>query len=51
MFIEEARISTRLDHPNIVQVHDFEATDRGLFLVMELVDGPDLLAVLTRCAS
>ena len=51
MFIEEARISTTLDHPNIVKVHDFEATDRGLFLVMELVDGPDLLAVLTRCAS
>ncbi|MDX2086851.1 MAG: protein kinase [Kofleriaceae bacterium] len=51
MFIEEARISTNLDHPNIVKVHDFEATDRGLFLVMELVDGPDLLAVMTRCAS
>jgi serine/threonine-protein kinase len=51
MFIEEARISTTLEHPNIVKVHDFEATDRGLFLVMELVDGPDLLAVMTRCAS
>ncbi len=51
MFIDEARISTRLDHPNIVQVHDFEATDRGLFLVMELVDGPDLLTVLSRCAA
>ncbi len=51
MFVEEARISTRLDHPNIVKVHDFEATDRGLFLVMEMVDGPDLLAVLGRCAK
>jgi serine/threonine-protein kinase len=51
LFIDEARISTRLDHPNIVQVHDFEATDRGLFIVMELVDGPDLLAVLARCAK
>ncbi|MBA3457075.1 MAG: serine/threonine protein kinase, partial [Deltaproteobacteria bacterium] len=51
MFIDEARISTRLDHPNIVQVHDFEATDRGLFLVMELIDGPDLLSVLSRCAT
>jgi serine/threonine protein kinase len=51
MFIEEARISTGLDHPNIVKVHDFEATDRGLFLVMDLVDGPDLLAVMTRCAK
>lgn len=51
MFIEEARISTRLAHPNIVQVFDFEATERGLFLVMELVQGPDLLAVLRRLAQ
>ena len=51
MFVEEARISTHLDHPNIVKVHDFEVTDNELFLVMELVDGPDLLAVLGRCAK
>jgi serine/threonine-protein kinase len=51
MFIDEARISTQLSHPNIVEVYDFEATDRGLCLVMELVDGPDLLAVLKRCAK
>lgn len=51
MFIDEARISTRLDHPNIVQVHDFEATESGLCLVMELVDGPDLLAILKRCVE
>lgn len=51
MFIDEARISTRLEHPNIVQVFDFEATERGLFLIMELVDGPDLLSVIKRCAK
>ena len=51
MFIDEARLSTRLDHPNIVRVYDFEATEHGLFLVMERVDGPDLLAVLKRCAK
>ena len=51
MFVEEARISTCLDHPNIVKVHDFDASDRGLFLVMELVDGPDLLSVLARLAQ
>ena len=50
MFIEEARISTRLDHPNIVKVHDFDASDHGLFLVMEMVDGPDLHAVVGHCA-
>jgi serine/threonine-protein kinase len=50
MFIEEARICTHLDHPNIVKVHDFDASDHGLFLVMEMVDGPDLLAVISQCA-
>lgn len=50
MFIEEARICTHLDHPNIVKVHDFDASDHGLFLVMEMVDGPDLLALLGHCA-
>jgi serine/threonine-protein kinase len=51
MFVHEARVSTRLAHPNIVKVIDFEATDRGLYLLMEYVDGPDLLEVLKRCAE
>jgi serine/threonine protein kinase len=51
MFINEARISARLDHGSIVRVYDFEATEHGLCLVMELIDGPDLLAVLKRLAK
>ncbi len=51
MFIDEARLSVRLDHPNIVRVIDFEASENGLFLVMEYVDGPDLLLVLSRLAK
>ena len=51
MFIDEARISTRLNHPNIVRVYDFEATENGLCLIMELVDGPDLLAIVKRCVK
>jgi serine/threonine protein kinase len=43
MFVAEAQISSRLVHPNIVSVLDFDrAADGGLFLVMELVDGKDL---------
>ncbi|MBA3459160.1 MAG: protein kinase [Deltaproteobacteria bacterium] len=46
MFIEEAQISSRLVHPNIVSVLDFDrGSDGGLFLVMELVDGKDLDAL------
>lgn len=39
MFIEEARISSELEHSNIVQVHDFGVDAGGYYLVMEWVDG------------
>src|SRR5687768_1154665 len=39
MFIEEARVCSELDHPNIVQVHDFGVDKNGYYLVMEWVDG------------
>jgi hypothetical protein len=43
MFVAEARISSRLVHPNIVSVVDFDRDpEQRLFLVMELVDGKDL---------
>jgi serine/threonine protein kinase len=43
MFVPEARLSSRLQHPNIVSVIDFGRDPEGrLFLVMELVDGTDL---------
>jgi serine/threonine protein kinase len=43
MFIDEARISSRLVHPNIVSVVDFDRDAEGrLYLVMELVEGKDL---------
>ncbi|HEY5926291.1 MAG TPA: serine/threonine-protein kinase [Kofleriaceae bacterium] len=43
MFVAEAQISSRLQHPNIVSVLDFDRDAEGrLFLVMELVDGKDL---------
>jgi serine/threonine-protein kinase len=43
MFVEEARVVSELQHPNIVQVHDFDQDDEGrYFIVMEWVDGVDL---------
>jgi len=38
-FFTEARILARLDHPNIVRVHDVLAVDSGYFIVMELLRG------------
>lgn len=51
MFVDEARVAMRLDHPHIAKVHDFVASEEGVFLVTELVDGPDLHAVLAHYAK
>lgn len=46
MFAEEAQLATRLNHPNIVQVYDFQDYgEDGQLLSMEYVDGPDLRAL------
>ncbi|MBL9108167.1 MAG: serine/threonine protein kinase, partial [Myxococcales bacterium] len=50
MFIEEARLAARLEHPNIVQVFDFGEDHGELFIVMELVDGTNLNRMLRRIA-
>ena len=43
MFIREARITSRLDHPNIVPVHELGLDDSGnLFFTMKLVQGSTL---------
>jgi serine/threonine-protein kinase len=39
MFIEEARVCSEFDHPNIVHVHDFGVDRHGYYLVMEWIDG------------
>jgi serine/threonine-protein kinase len=43
MFTEEARVTSELSHPNIVQVYDFVRDPDGRYLIiMEWVDGLDL---------
>ena len=43
MFVEEAQLATRLNHPNVVQVYEFQdGGDEGQLLAMEYVEGPDL---------
>ena len=49
MFIDEAQLATRLNHPNIVQVYDFQdAGEDGLLLAMEYVEGTDLAQLASR---
>ena len=49
MFIDEANLTARLDHPKIAQVLELGTIDDELFIAMEFVDGRDLLAVLRAC--
>lgn len=46
MFLDEARIASRLHHGNIVQVLDYGLLDGTELLVMEYVDGMDLAQAL-----
>ena len=48
MFVNEARLSALLNHPNIVQVYDFGLVDDCYFISMEYLRGKDLLAVLRQ---
>ena len=48
-FISEARITSHLEHPNIVPVHDFGNTpDAGYYYTMKLVKGEALSRILNR---
>jgi len=47
-FQHEARQVARLDHPNIVPVHDFLEIDGLLYMVMKFVDGETLRDRLKR---
>jgi serine/threonine-protein kinase len=45
-FRQECQLTSRLTHPNIVQVIDFGSEGDGYFLAMELVEGTSLLGLL-----
>jgi serine/threonine-protein kinase len=48
-FLKEAKVSARINHPNIIEIHDVGQTDQGqLFLVMELLTGFPLEVALRR---
>jgi len=48
MFIDEARIAARLDHPNIVRTYEFGEVDGQYFTTMEYLPGEDLTKTLNR---
>jgi eukaryotic-like serine/threonine-protein kinase len=49
MFLEEARLAARLNHPNIVQTNEVVLDPRdGYFIVMEYLEGASLKTLLRR---
>ena len=48
-FQREARVTSSLGHPNIIDVVDFNETPTGeVYIVMEMLDGEDLAARIER---
>ncbi len=48
MFLNEARLAARLDHPNIVSILDLGEANGNYFIAMEFIDGPSLRAAAKR---
>lgn len=48
MFVDEARLAARLEHPGIVRTHEFGEVDGLYYTVMEYLPGEDLARVLQR---
>src|SRR5687768_10608285 len=50
MFVDEARIVSRLSHPNIVQVFDLDRANGVLYLAMEYLQGQSAASCLKIAA-
>ena len=51
LFIDEARISVQLQHPNIVQVFELDAVNNQYYMAMEYVQGLDLARLMLRART
>jgi serine/threonine-protein kinase len=47
-FRREARLAAVISHPNVVSVFDYAAGPDAAYMIMRLVEGPDLASVLAR---
>ncbi len=51
MFLQEARIASRFNHPNIAQIYDLGDAGGTFFIAMEFVHGEDLGRIMRRAWS
>jgi len=47
-FMREARISAKLSHPNIIQIHDVDKIDEFTFYSMSYIDGVSLAQIIRK---
>ena len=48
MFLDEARLAARLNHPNIVQIYEVGQVDDSYFIAMEYVCGRDMRRIIPK---
>jgi serine/threonine-protein kinase len=51
MFLDEARIASLLDHPNVVRIVEVGRAENDYFLAMELVQGKPLASLIRRATE
>lgn len=51
MFLDEARLASRLDHQNVVHIFDLGVADDRYYLAMEFLEGRDMKRVMGRLAT
>ncbi len=51
MFVDEAKISAQLQHPNISQVYHLGQVDQSYFIAMEFIHGKDLRSIFDRAKA
>ena len=51
MFLDEARIASRIRHPNVVEILDLGEQDSLLYLVMEWIDGEPLSTLMRKAGN
>src|SRR5687768_13170463 len=48
MFLNEARLAAKLDHPNIVRIYELGEIDSQYFISMEYLPGEDLTKIVNK---
>lgn len=51
LFLGEARLTARLSHPNIVQVHDIGQAEGAYFMAMEYIHGVSSAEMMSKAAQ